>query len=272
MTRLAARFAELKRRDEAALICYVVAGDPSLDDTERIVHALYAAGVDAIELGIPFSDPVADGPSIQAAAQRALDRGVTVAKTLDTLHRIRESSEIPVVLMTYYNPVHRYGLDRFAADAKTAGADATILTDLTPEESAPWITAARAQDLDTVFLLAPTSTPERIRVVGELSTGFVYCVSRTGVTGARADVPADLPELVSRARARANAPVCVGFGISEPDHVRRIGGFADGVVVGSALVSLIAKSAGDPELPERVHAYAAAMKAATRRNPAGDPM
>jgi tryptophan synthase alpha chain len=264
MTRLSERLAALKTRGEKALVCYVVAGDPDLERTVEIVHALDAAGVDAIELGIPFSDPLADGPSIQAGAQRALKQGATVAKTLGVVQSIRQSSEIPIVLMTYFNPTMRYGVSRFAEDAAAAGVDGVIQTDLTPEEAEEWLSAARDRGLDTVFLVAPTSTEERINIVANMSTGFVYAVSRTGVTGARSDVPAELPELVQRVKDKTALPVCVGFGISTPEHVTRIGAFADGVVVGSALVDVIGKFGDSPALAEEVRSYAASLKAATR--------
>jgi tryptophan synthase alpha chain len=228
------------------------------------VLALDEAGVDAIELGIPFSDPLADGPSIQAAAQRALANGVTVGQVFDTVRSIRQRSDIPIVLMTYFNPTLQYGVERFARDAAAAGVDGAIQTDLTPEEAGEWIAAARAAGLDTVFLLAPTSTDDRIQVVSELSTGFIYCVSRTGVTGARQDVPSELPALIARVRERTRTPVCVGFGISKPEHVRRIGEIADGAVVGSALVDVIARNGDSPALLEEVRAFAASLKEATK--------
>jgi tryptophan synthase alpha chain len=240
-----------------------VAGDPTLEQTVEIVRALDAAGVDAVELGIPFSDPLADGPSIQAASQRALANGVTVPKALEVVRKIRRVSEIPIVLMTYFNPPFQYGLDRFARVASEAGADGVIQTDLTPEEAEEWVAAARANRLDTVFLLAPTSTDARIEVVARLSTGFVYCVSRTGVTGARDDIPAELPALVERVKRRTTVPACVGFGISRPEHVRRISAFADGIVVGSALVNIIARLGDSPALAEEVREYAASLKTAT---------
>jgi tryptophan synthase alpha chain len=264
MSRLADRFQTLRARNERALGCYVVAGDPSLERTVEIVQVLDEAGVDAIELGIPFSDPLADGPSIQAAAQRALAAGATVPRALEVVRRIREHSEIPIVLMTYFNPTLRYGVERFAADAASAGADGAIQTDLTPEEADGWIRAARQNGLDTVFLLAPTSTDERIQIVAELSTGFIYAVSRTGVTGAREDVPTELPALVQSIKARTETPVCVGFGISRPEHVQKIGAFADGVVVGSALVDVIGREGDGPGLARAVREYAASLKAATR--------
>jgi len=263
MTRLSKRLAARRACGETALICYVVAGDPTWERTVEIIRALDAASVDAIELGIPFSDPLADGPSIQAASQRALAVGITVPKVLELVRTLRRESEIPLVLMTYFNPALRYGLERFARDAADAGADGVIQTDLTPEEADEWIAAARTHGLDTVFLLAPTSTEARIERVAQIATGFIYCVSRTGVTGARDDVPEELPDLVGRVKQRATIPVCVGFGVSRPEHVRQIGSFADGVVVGSALVDLIARIGDSPRLVEEVRTFAAALKSAT---------
>lgn len=264
MTKLSERFDQLEKRGEKALICYVMAGDPSVDKTVEIVHALDRAGVDAIELGVPFSDPLADGPSIQASAQRSLENGTTVADVFEVVREVRRSSGIPIVLMTYYNPALRYGVERFANDAAAAGVDGVIQTDLTPEEADGWITAARSAGLDTVFLLAPTSTEGRVEVVSKISTGFVYCVSRTGVTGARESLPEELTAFVGRVKAKAVVPVCVGFGISKPEHVRQITQFADGAVVGSALVDLIARHSNDPSLASEVTAFAASLKTATR--------
>jgi tryptophan synthase alpha chain len=265
VSRLSERFAALKARGEKALVCFVTAGDPSAEKTVEVVTALAEAGVDAVEVGFPFSDPLADGPSIQASSQRSLDGGMTVAKALECLGAIRKNApELPLVVMTYYNPILRYGLERYAADAKAAGADAHIVTDLTPEEAGEWKRISAANGLDTVFLLAPTSTLERIAVVAQLSSGFIYCVSRTGVTGAREDIPAELTEVVGTIKAQTETPVCVGFGISKPEHVQRIAAFADGVVVGSALVDLIHRHRDDANLSEAVRSYTSALKAATR--------
>lgn len=265
MSRLSERFAALKARGEKALVCFVTAGDPSCQQTVEIVTALAEAGVDAVEIGFPFSDPLADGPSIQASSQRALDGGMTVAKGLECLAAVRRNApDLPMIVMTYYNPILRYGLERYAADAKAAGADAHIVTDLTPEEAEEWKRISAANDMDTIFLLAPTSTPHRIEIVSQLSSGFIYCVSRTGVTGARQDIPAELTEVVTRIKSQTNLPVCVGFGISKPEHVRRITAFADGVVVGSALVDLIHKHRDNPNLAEIVRTCATELKSATR--------
>jgi tryptophan synthase alpha chain len=263
-SRLSQRFAQLRARGEKALIGFVTAGDPSAQQTVEIVTALAEAGVDAVEIGIPFSDPLADGPSIQASSQRALENGMTTAQALSVVQSIRHlSPALPIILMTYYNPIRHYGLEHYAADARSAGADANIVTDLTPEEADDWKRISVAQGLDTIFLLAPTSTQARIEIVSRLSTGFVYCVSRTGVTGARQDVPAELREIVTRIQANTREPVCVGFGISQPEHVRRICAFADGVVVGSALVDLIHQHRNNSNLADTVRTFAAMLKAAT---------
>ena len=265
MTRLTNRFEQLRAHGEKALIAYVTAGDPAAERTVKIVLALRQAGVDVVELGIPFSDPLADGPSIQASSQRALERGMTVPGVLAISRAIRrEAPDLPLVLMTYYNPILRYGLERYAADAKDSGVDGHIVTDLTPEESHDWKRISTDLDLDTIFLLAPTSTPQRISTVAQISSGFLYCVSRTGVTGARKDVPVELTEVVGRIKAGTRLPVCVGFGISAPEHVSRICAFADGVVVGSSLVDLIDRQRDDGNLLEHVRIYASALKAPTR--------
>ena len=262
-SRLETRLQLLREKGERALICYVIAGDPSLEKTVELVCALDRAGVDAVELGIPFSDPLADGPIIQLGSIRALAGGCTVAKTLATLKAIREVSEIPIVLMTYYNPVLQYGVARFAKDAAEAGADGVIQTDLTPEESDEWVNAARNVGLNTVFLAAPTSTRERLEIAAKQCSGFFYAVSRTGVTGASQSVSNELPAMMERIRAVTDLPVCVGFGISTPEHVRAVCPHADGVVVGSALVDLIGKYGDSAELNDKVYEYAITLKQAT---------
>lgn len=262
MSALESRFAALRERGEKALVAFVTAGDPDLDSLPSILSALEEAGADVVEIGIPFSDPIADGPTIQASSQRALDRGVTPSAILEALSRCDAS--VPIVLMGYMNPILRYGLATFARDASRSGASATIVSDLTPEEAGPWIEASRAVGMDNVFLVAPTSTDARLDAVCKASTGFVYAVSRTGVTGARADVPADVPSLVSRVKSRTSLPVCVGFGISSPEQVREVCGIADGAVVGSWLVTLLAENwrggAGRKTLVDSV----SALKAGTR--------
>jgi len=242
-TRISQRFAELRASGELGIIAYITAGDPSLDATLRFVIALAEAGADAIELGIPFSDPLADGPTIQRASERALKAGTTLASVIDLVRRIRDAksqaSKVPLILFGYYNPIFQMGLEKFAAAASQAGADGVLVTDLTPEESADYRRILAAHNLDTVFLGAPTSSDERLATIAAVTAGFLYLISRTGVTGAKDSLPDDLPALLRRARAHTNLPIAVGFGISLPGHVSVLGGLADAAVVGSALVSEI---------------------------------
>jgi tryptophan synthase alpha chain len=266
MNRLTHNFNELNARGEQALICFMTAGDPDQDTTVDLACSLYNAGVDAIELGIPFSDPLADGPSIQAASQRALDTGMTTRKAMQCAARIHDKVPgLPIVLMTYYNPVLRYGMQQFARDAAASGVDGVIITDLTPEEAAEWQEHANGSNLATIYLLAPTSTEDRVESVCKICSGFVYCVSRTGVTGARQDVPLDLQETITRIRKFTDLPLAVGFGVSLPEHVKAIGAFADGIVVGSALVDLINTNRDNPSLLKITSDYCATLKAATRK-------
>ena len=249
-TRISRRFAELRPSGELGIVAYITAGDPSLDATHRFVLALAEAGADVVELGIPFSDPLADGPTIQRASERALKSGTTVVTVLELVRRIRQSSEVPLVLFGYYNPVLQMGLEKFAAAASDAGADGVLITDLTPEESDEYRRILSAHHLDTIFLGAPTSTDARLAAIAACSSGFLYLISRTGVTGAKDALPDDLPSLVRRARAVTKLPIAVGFGISLPGHVSLLGGFADAAVVGSALVSEIEQHTGPGMAPD----------------------
>jgi tryptophan synthase alpha chain len=241
-TRISKRFAELRASGELGIVAYITAGDPSLDASLKFVLALAEAGADVIELGVPFSDPLADGPTIQRASERALKAGATLAGVLDLVRRIRQSSEVPLLLFGYYNPFLQMGLEKFAAAASSAGADGVLVTDLTPEESGDYRRVLAAHHLDTVFLGAPTSTDDRLEKIAACSSGFLYLISRTGVTGEKDALPADLPALLRRARKVTQLPIAVGFGISQPGHVSVLGGLADAAVVGSALVSEIEKS------------------------------
>jgi tryptophan synthase alpha chain len=229
-----------------ALIAYITAGDPTPARTPELVAALERGGADLIELGVPFSDPIADGPVIQRGAERALKAGTNVRTVLDIAREIRKSSQIPLLLFTYLNPVMRYGLENLAHDAKHAGIDGCLLTDVSVEEAEPYVTAMRAAALDTVFLAAPTSTPERLKLVAKYSSGFVYLVSRTGVTGEQVTVSASVTPLVQSMRALTALPLAVGFGISTPEQAREVAAVADGVVVGSAFVRTIEQN-GDLE-------------------------
>src|SRR5467141_2580502 len=241
-TRISKRFAELRASGELGVVAYIVAGDPSLDASLKYVLALAEAGADVIELGVPFSDPLADGPTIQRASERALKAGASLASVLDLVRRIRQSSQVPLVLFSYYNPILQMGLEKFASAAAASGADGVLATDLTPEDSADYRRILAAHHLDTIFLGAPTSTDDRLAKIAACSSGFLYLISRTGVTGAKDALPDDLPSLLRRARSVTHLPLAVGFGISLPGHVSVLGGLADAAVVGSALVSEIEKA------------------------------
>jgi tryptophan synthase alpha chain len=241
-TRISERFAALRESGELGIVAYITAGDPSLDATHKFVLALAEAGADIIELGIPFSDPLADGPTIQRASERALKSGTTLAQVIALVCEIRKSSEVPLVLFSYYNPVLQMGLEKFASAAASAGADGVLITDLTPEESEDYRRILAAHHLDTIFLGAPTSTDDRLAKIAAVSSGFLYLISRTGVTGAKDALPDDLPALLRRTRKVTQLPIAVGFGISLPGHVSVLGGLADAAVVGSALVSEIEKA------------------------------
>jgi tryptophan synthase alpha chain len=242
-TRISRRFAELQARGEMGIIPYITAGDPSLEASLEFVRALAEAGADVIELGVPFSDPLADGPTIQRASERALKSGTTLGGVLELVRRIRKlnsaAADVPIVLFSYYNPILQMGLERFAEAASEAGADGVLATDLTPEESAEYRKILHARNLDTIFLGAPTSTDDRLRQIANASTGFLYLISRTGVTGAKDSLPDDLPSLLRRVRGVTQLPIAVGFGISQPGHVSLLGGLADAAVIGSSLVSEI---------------------------------
>jgi len=237
--RLVRAFAALRAERRCALIPYIMAGDPDVAATERLVEALVDAGASAVELGVPFSDPIADGPVNQRAGLRAMAQGMGLRPALDLVARLRTRTRVPLLIMTYYNLVLRYGPGRFAQDAVSAGLDGLIAADLPPDAAGDLTGEARRAGLATVFMAAPTSTVERIRAVAASSTGFVYCVSRTGVTGVRNALPEGLPELLRRIRAETESPVCVGFGISRPVQAREVAKVADGVIVGSALVQMI---------------------------------
>jgi tryptophan synthase alpha chain len=264
-TRISKRFADLRASAELGIVAYVTAGDPSFDATLKYVLALAEAGADVIELGVPFSDPLADGATIQRASERALKAGASLAGVLDLVRRIRQSSQVPLVLFSYYNPILQMGLEKFASAAASAGADGVLATDLTPEESEDYRRILAAHHLDTIFLGAPTSTDERLAKIAACSSGFLYLISRTGVTGAKDALPDDLPALLRRARSVTQLPIAVGFGISLPGHVSVLGGLADAAVVGSALVSEIERApsveAAAAALGDRIRA----LKQAARR-------
>jgi tryptophan synthase alpha chain len=263
-TRISKRFAALRESGELGIVAYITAGDPTLDATHKFVLALADAGADVIELGIPFSDPLADGPTIQRASERALKAGTTLARVIDLVREIRKSSEVPIVLFSYYNPVLQLGLEKFASTAATAGADGVLITDLTPEESDDYRQVLATHHLDTIFLGAPTSTDDRLAKIATASSGFLYLISRTGVTGAKDALPDDLPALLRRARSVTQLPIAVGFGISLPGHVSVLGGLADAAVVGSALVSEIEKATAANPTPAAIDLAATGLAARMR--------
>lgn len=262
MTKIAAKFAELKSKGEKALILYVTAGDPPLDQLPAVLETLEEAGADLIEVGIPFSDPIADGPTIQAATQRALDRGVSPVSAYAAVSA--SNVEVPLIAMGYYNSVFRPGPPAAAKAMAEAGFAGSIISDLTPEESAPWVSASEANGMDNVFLAAPTSTDARLDRICGLGSGFIYAVSRTGVTGASSEAPPEAKDLVARLKARTSLPICVGFGISTPDQVRKVAEVADGVVVGSWLVDLLAREWNEGKGRDQIIEKIRQLKQATR--------
>lgn len=264
MSRLDETFARLRARSERALMPYFTAGDPSLADTRRLVVEAARRGADVIELGVPFSDPLADGPVVQRAGTRALAAGATVPRVLETVAALRAETDVPLVLMTYYNPVLAFGLKAFARTAVDAGADGAIVVDMPPEESEPLASEAASAGLDLVYMVAPTSTPARVRLIARKSRGFIYVVSLTGVTGERQQLSADMATQIATIRRETAMPVCVGFGISTPAQVATVGRVADGAAVGSAIVRLVESRAGSPTLVEDVGKFIAELKAPLR--------
>lgn len=254
-TRISTLFAQRKEQGRKAFIAYLTAGDPSLAQTPDLVLALQRGGADLIELGVPFSDPIADGPVIQRASDRALRAGATLKKLLEKVHEIRRQSDVPLLLFSYLNPVLRYGFDKLARDAANAGIDGVLLTDLSVEEAAEPVSRLRQQGLDTVFLAAPTSTEHRLGLVAKHSSGFVYLVSRTGVTGERASLADSAAPLTQRMRQVTQLPLALGFGVSTPEQVAEVARLADGVVVGSAIVKFIEMNAASPELPAKLEIF-----------------
>lgn len=239
MNRISNKFSELKEKGRIALVTYITAGDPSLNTTEDIVLKLEQSGADIIELGVPFSDPMADGPAIQLASERALEGGTTLKDVLETIRKIRKVSEVPIILFGYYNPFFHYGLKEFSTEAAEAGADGVLVVDLPPEEAPELKVNLDKASLDLIFLLAPTSTNERVELVASHASGFVYLVSVTGVTGARPDLDYSLDSLTDQIKSATRLPVGVGFGVSSPEQVEKIAEYADAVIVGSAIVRII---------------------------------
>lgn len=253
--RITQKFKSLREAKQKAFIAYITAGDPTLATTERLVHALEKAGVDIIELGVPFSDPMADGPTIQAASQRALRNNVSLSDILQLVARIRKLSQIPIALMTYYNPVFHMGDEHFVNAAVRSGVDGVIIPDLPPEEAHVLRKYAQASGLASIFFMAPTTTDYRLAKIVKASSGFIYYVSLTGVTGARSSLSQSIASDIKRVQRLTDKPVCVGFGISTADHVREAGRHADGVIVGSAIIKEIEKKLGHKDLVEHTAHY-----------------
>jgi tryptophan synthase alpha chain len=245
-------FKTLKREGRKGFIPYITAGDPDLSTTEELLVTLAQSGATLIELGVPFSDPMADGPVIQRASERALKHNFDLQQVLDTAARARQRIEVPIILFSYYNPLLQFGLKRLAEAAKDAGIDGVLVTDLTPEESGEFEAELRGVGLDMIFLVAPTSTDERLKLVAKHASGFIYAVSRAGVTGARETVSVEAEKLVNRMKQVSSLPIAVGFGISNAEQVADVQRYADAVVVGSALVAEMERLAGAPDLPRQI--------------------
>jgi len=259
VTRIDKVFRRLKQKGEKALIPFITAGDPDLATSRRLALEIAARGADLLELGIPFSDPLADGPTIQAASSRALKNGVHFTDVLALAGELRRHTDIPLVLMGYYNPILRYGLEKATLDAAQQGVDGFIIPDLPPEEAQSWRAIARAAGIATIFLAAPTSGPERLKNLGRLTRGFLYYVSVTGITGARTELPQELIRELEEVRTVVKCPVAVGFGISTPEQVKNLAPHVDGVVVGSAIVQQVAQFSG-PETIKQIGDFVAALK------------
>ncbi|MDJ0847425.1 MAG: tryptophan synthase subunit alpha [Myxococcota bacterium] len=264
MGRIAERFAALKERGEVALVPFLTAGDPDLETTEALVPALASAGADLIEIGVPFSDPVAEGPTIQRASERALAAGATLRRVLELVRKLRARLDVPVILMGYANSFLTMGEERFAEACREVGVDGAICVDVPPEEGEALYAALADRGVDGILLAAPTTTPERLARLARNSRGFLYYVSLTGVTGARAEMARGIEEQVARAREAAAIPVCVGFGVSTPEHASELARFADGVVVGSALVDRIAATSTPDEAVDAAARFVSELKAPLR--------
>jgi tryptophan synthase alpha chain len=262
MSRIAKKFSALKAKGEKALICFLTAGDPSLDRTREIILGMEAAGVDCVEIGVPFSDPTADGPIIQAASQRALKNGATLADILAMIESIRKSSEIPIVLFGYYNPILSYGPERFAARAKQAGVDGILVVDLPFEEAAELRQYTDPAGIDFISLIAPTTSNQRVKQIAAHATGFLYYISITGVTGTAKPQVQEVKKDVERIRKVTALPLAIGFGISTPEQAKEIAPYADGIVVGSAIVKMIEENNRKEDLVSVVSQYAREMKKA----------
>ena len=245
MNRIDKKFQELRDQGASAFMPYLCAGDPTPELTAKLLLTLEEAGADLIELGVPFSDPIADGPTIQRASERALTHGISLQQILEMVKSLRKKTEIPIALMSYYNPIFRMGEEAFCKAAQDAGVDGVIVPDLPPEEAQQLLEVAPRYNLATVFLVAPTSPPERMQLIASVSTGFVYCVSLTGVTGARAILSDEVAPMIAELRKHTDKPISVGFGVSTPEQATQVAQIADGVIVGSAIVNVIEENMED---------------------------
>ena len=259
MSRIAETFARLRAEERRGFIPFITAGDPDLQTTSNLIVELARAGATLIELGVPFSDPMADGPTIQRASERALKNGVGIVDVLSLIADARRETNVPIILFSYFNPLLQFGLERLCAEASRAGVDGLLVTDLSPEEAGAFAALLRGHDLDLIFLIAPTSTDERLRMVSKLASGFIYAVSRAGVTGAQSKVSQEAEKLVARARQITELPIAVGFGISTHEQVAEVWRYANAAVVGSAIVAEIEKHKDAPDLVARVGAFARAL-------------
>lgn len=265
MNRIDKKFADLRAEGKKAFIPFITAGDPTMEITVSLVEKLESVGADIIELGVPFSDPVADGPSIQRSSLRSLEHGTSLGDVMATVSKLREQTQIPIAFLTYYNLIFKYGIEKFVQDAVKSGVDGAVIADLPPDEGANLIAAARDRDFATIFLTAPTSTPERVKLVSEACTGFIYCVSLTGVTGARSQISDMLAPTLKLIKKHSDKPVAVGFGVSNPDQAREVAKMADGVIVGSAIINVIESHTDDPDkLISSVEEFAASLVEAVK--------
>ena len=264
MNRIVAKFAQLKKAGQKSFIVYIGAGDPNLETTRQLGLAFEKAGVDILELGVPFSDPLADGPVNQLAAQRGLESGTTPPKVLETVAAIRKESQIPVVLYIYFNLIHRAGMEKFIADAAKTGVDGLLVLDLPPEESGNYESLMRDAGLCNIYLVAPTTPEERIELIVKRAAGFVYYVSREGVTGMQQKISETIPAMTAKIRAHTNLPIAIGFGVSTPEQAKTIASYGDAVVVGSAVVNQIAEHGKSPELVKRVSEFVKSLAIAVK--------
>ena len=271
MSRIRETFTSLKRLGRGGFIPFIVAGDPDLATTELLLVELAAVGADIIELGVPFSDPVADGETIQRASERALRKGVTLPDALTSIARAKQRIDVPIVLFSYFNPLLKYGEEQLAKEAKQAGVDAILVTDLIPEEAQTWIDTLVQSNVDPIFLVAPTTSDNRLKGIAQQARGFIYAVSRAGVTGTRAEMSGDAEQLVKRVRSVSDLPVAVGFGISTPAQVRQVWRFADAAVIGSAIVNEIQTLGNSPDLVKRVGKFARSLIAPIHGSCASSP-